>query len=67
MSGIKVYAYANEHTPERKMVFPPWAHFMAGFADGMAVFVERDVVRGIFGGFCPAVNVNQRIYVPVFR
>lgn len=70
-----MWAFLNAAAFQRASVFmcvfdrviSPWTHFMAHFANGMAFLVESDVVRGIFGGFCPAVNVNQRIYVPVFQ
>lgn len=43
------------------------AHFMPCLADRMALFVESDILRGIFGGCCPAVEINQRIHIPAFQ
>ena len=48
-------------------IIPPWAHFMSCFAKGMAIPAESDAVRCIFRKFSPAVDVNQRIYVPALQ
>lgn len=48
-------------------VIAPWAHFMPCPAEGMTVFVERDVIWGVFGRLSPAVDVDERIDVPVFQ
>ncbi len=72
-SGMR--AFPNAATFQRAAVFmrifdriiPPWAHFVACFAKRMAFLVESDAIWGICGRFCPAVNVNQGIYVPVFQ
>ncbi len=39
-------------------IISPWTHFMACPAKRMALFVESNVIRGIFGSFCPAVDVD---------
>jgi len=44
-----------------------WAHFVACFAKWMAFFVKNDVICGISRRFCPAINVNQCVYAPVFQ
>ncbi len=43
MSGIKVYAYADEHTPERKMVFPAYFQML------QAVAIEDAVIYPLTG------------------
>ena len=40
---------------------------MPCLADRMAFLVESDILRGIFGGCCPAVEINQRIHIPAFQ
>jgi len=40
---------------------------MSCFAKRMSFFVESNVIGGIFGRFCPAIDVNQRIHIPVFQ
>ncbi len=70
-----MWAGINAPAPEGASVFmgildriiSPWTHFMAGFAKWMAFLVEGDVIRGIVGRFCPAVDVNQRIHAPMFQ
>ncbi len=39
-------------------VIPPRAHFVARFAKRVAFLVKSDIVRGIAGGFSPAVDVD---------
>ena len=46
---------------------PPLKHFMPGKADGMAGFIEGDVIWGIFRRFCPPVDINEGIDIPVFE
>lgn len=48
-------------------VIAPGAHFVARPAEGMAVFIEGNVIRGVFGRLCPAVDVDERVDVPVFQ
>ncbi len=48
-------------------VVPPRAHFVACPADRMALLVESDVIWGISGGFCPAVDVGGCIHIPMFQ
>jgi hypothetical protein len=48
-------------------IISPRTHFVSGSADGMAFPAEGDVTRGVFGRFCPAVDVNERIDVPAFQ
>ena len=48
-------------------IISPGAHFMPSLADRMSFLVESDILRGIFGGFCPAVDVNQRIDIPALQ
>ena len=67
-----VRAFLNPVTFQRTSVFmcifgrviSPGAHFVPSPADWMAFLVESDILRGIFGGFCPGVDVNQRIHIP---
>lgn len=68
-------AFLNAATFQRAAVFmgifnriiSPGAHFMPRFTKWMAFLAESDVIRGVFRRFCPAVDVNQRIHVPVFQ
>ena len=46
---------------------PPWAHFAACLAKQMAVFVESDVIQGVFRGLCPPADVDERIDIPAFQ
>ena len=48
-------------------IIPPWAHFMPGRAYGVAGFIEGDAGRGIFRRFCPSVDINEGIDIPVFQ
>ena len=48
-------------------IIPPWAHFMPGRAYGVAGFIEGDSVRGISRRFCPSVDINEGIDIPVFQ
>lgn len=48
-------------------VIPPGAHFVARPAEGMAVFIEGNVIRGVFGRLCPAIDVDEGVDVPVFQ
>ncbi len=48
-------------------VISPWAHFVSCFAKRMTFFAKSNVIRGISGRLCPAVDVNQGIHVPVFQ
>lgn len=48
-------------------VISPWAHFMPCPAKGMAFLVESDVIRGIFRRFCPPIDINEGIDIPVFQ
>lgn len=48
-------------------VISPGAHFVPSPADRMSFLVESDILRGIFGGFFPAVDVDQRIHIPALQ
>ncbi len=48
-------------------IISPWAHFMPGRAYGVAGFIEGDAGRGIFRRFCPSVDINEGIDIPVFQ
>lgn len=48
-------------------VITPWAHLVSCPADRMAFFAESDVIRSIFRRRCPAVDINECIYVPAFQ
>ena len=48
-------------------VISPRAHFMPCPAKGMASLVESDVIRGISRRFCPPVDINEGIDIPVFQ
>uniref|UniRef100_N2A5G8 Uncharacterized protein n=1 Tax=Eubacterium plexicaudatum ASF492 TaxID=1235802 RepID=N2A5G8_9FIRM len=48
-------------------IIPPWAHSMPGRAYGVAGFIEGDAGRGIFRRFCPSVDINEGIDIPVFQ
>ncbi len=39
-------------------IVSPWAHLVACPAKRMALLAESDIIRGIFGGLCPAVDVD---------
>ncbi len=72
-SGI--WTFCNAAALQRAAVFmcifdriiSPWTHFVPCFAKRMAFFVKRDIIRGVFGRFSPAINVNERIYAPMFQ
>ena len=72
-SGMR--AFLNAAAFERAAVFmgvfngviSPWAHFVSCLAERVAFLVESDVIRGTFRRFSPAVDVDQRIYVPAFQ
>ncbi len=49
-----------------RVIFP-WVHFMPCPAERMAFLVESDVIGGVFRRFCPAVDVNQCVHVPMFQ
>jgi len=67
--------FLNASTFQRAAVFmgifdriiTPWTHFLPCLAERMAFLIECDVVRGIFGRFCPTIDVDQGIHVPVFQ
>ena len=48
-------------------VISPWAHFMPCPAKRVAFLVESNVIRGIFRRFCPTVDINEGIDIPVFQ
>lgn len=48
-------------------VIPLGAYFVSRLAEGMAVFIEGNIIRGVFGSFCPAIDVDESIDVPVFE
>ncbi len=48
-------------------VISPWTHFVPRPAERMAFLVESDVIGAIFRRFCPAVDVNQCVHVPMFQ
>ena len=45
----------------------PWAHFVACLTQRMAVLVESNVIRGVFRGLCPPVDIDERMDIPVFQ
>ncbi len=57
MSGIQVYAYANEHTPERKMVLSPYFQVL------QAVVIEDTVIYPLTGSAF-TVNVFVLLGIP---
>ncbi len=48
-------------------VISPWTHFVPRPAERMAFLVESDVIGAVFRRFCPAVDVNQCVHVPMFQ
>ena len=48
-------------------VISPWAHFMSCPAKRTAFLTESDVIRGISRRFCPPVDINEGIDIPVFQ
>ncbi len=48
-------------------VVPPRAHFVPSPAERMSGLVKSNVIRGISGGFCPAVDVDECIHIPMFQ
>jgi len=57
VSGIKVYAYADEHTPERKMVLPTYFQML------QAVVIEDTVIYPFTGSTFP-VNIFVLLGIP---
>lgn len=41
--------------------------FCARPAQGMSLFIKGNAVRGVFRWFCPAVNIDQGVDIPVFQ
>lgn len=56
ISGIKVYAYADEHAPERKMVFPTYFQML------QTIVIEDTVIYPLTGSaFTVNIFILQRI------
>lgn len=45
----------------------PGGHFIPRPAEGMALFVEGKVIRCIFRRFCPPIDIDKSIYIPMFQ
>ena len=48
-------------------VISPGAHFVPGPAQGMSLFVEGNIIRCVFGRFCPPIDINESIDVPILQ
>ena len=70
-----VGAFLNGSASERAAVFmgvldrviTPWLHFMPCPAEGMAILIESDIIRGIFRSFGPSIDVDERIDAPALQ
>ena len=65
----------NPSAPERAAVFmgilhrviAPGYHFLIVTAERRPVFIESDIIRGIFRSFVPAVDVYERVDAPAVQ
>ena len=48
-------------------VVSPWAHFVPCPAQRMPLFIESNVIRCVFGRFCPSVDINESIDIPMLQ
>lgn len=70
-----IWAFPNAAASEGAAVFmgvldrviAPGFHFIPCPAEGMTFFAEGDIIRSIFRGLCPAVDVNKGIDAPVIQ
>ena len=68
-TGINVAAFKRTAVFMRILygVIAPWRHFMPCGAERMPIFIKCNISRGIFRGFIPAVDIDERIDVPPFQ
>ena len=48
-------------------IVSPWAHFVPGPAQRMSLFIESNVIRCVFGGCCPSIDINEGIDIPMLQ
>ena len=48
-------------------VVSPWAHFVPSPAQRMPLFVEGNIIWCVFGRFCPPIDINESIDVPMLQ
>ena len=48
-------------------IVSPWTHFVPCPAQRMPLFIESNVIRCVFGGCCPSIDINEGIDIPMLQ